>query len=525
MGKVINAVATAVVGGAAEVVSVVDPNAGKAVASQAQNIGQAAELLTAKTGAALATAANATGDWIEQGVTKDGAITNFVQDYVPAGGFITAIAHAAAGNEEYAQYAAVKGVSTTVVTVAAVAGSLGGPAGAILAGGLAGAAVSAWEGGMKTVLDPSVQGKLDDLSVENVLISGAIGAAGAAVGVGVGKVAGAAGKAWSSKFPKATATEIGTVVQFTRGRAGAVVGTKLNPVIPLWQIMTPGQKISAIGGVAGKKVLTGAGVGGLQEAVKATGLTAAILGGLGMGGPGSAAGAGSQPTPTPQPTTPSPTPPGAGAVSPGAGVISPSTATDAPKSGPPSPKPVEVETEQEKEIKKKLLVLLSGIGVTTLLVGGGLLLSNLGGGNNNTTRPAQDTAAITTVVATTTATTIPATTVVATTVAAVVASTTTSSSTTTTAPPFKPKAPTNVVASNNPLPNGCNITVSWTAPSGTKPITYTVVGSLGGSHSTTSTSITFFRDFNGIQSFTVYGTNSVGVGPTSAPSNTVYPEC
>lgn len=474
MGKVINAVSSAVVSGTAEVVSVVDPNAGQVVASQAQAIGDSAELLTAKAGNAMATAANATGDWIEQGVTKDGAITNFVQDYVPAGGFVTAIAHAAAGNEEYAQYAAVKGVSTTVVTAAAVAGSLGGPAGAILAGGLAGAAVSAWEGGMKTVLDPSVQGKLDDLSVENVLISGAIGAAGAAVGVGLGKVAGAAGKAWSSKFPKATATEIGTVVQFTRGRAGAVVGTKLNPVIPLWQFMTPGQKVSAIGGVVGKKALKKAGTGGLTEAIKATGLTAAVLTGLGMG-------------PDKPPTTP-----------------------------PDQPTPV-VGIEQEDTKKWKILV---ATGV--LVVGGGLILNNVGG-DDDSTNPA-DTVVVTTV-APTIATTIPATTVVETTAApATTPATTPPTSTTTTVAASLPGAPTITSVEIDPA-GTCRFVITFTHPNdGGSPITnYFVSGSGSGTGSANSTSITVSGTRGPsspwVNTFRVRARNAVGDGPRSAAAS------
>lgn len=498
MGKVINAIATAVVKVTAEVVTVVDPNAGKAVASQAQSIGNSAELFTAKTGNALAKAANATGDWLEKGVSKDGAITNFVQDYVPAGGFITAIAHAAAGNNAYAQYAAVKGVSTTVVTVAAVAGSLGGPAGAILAGGLAGAAVSAWEGGMKTVLDPTVKGKLTDLSVENVLISGAIGAAGAAVGVGVGKLAGAAGKSLSSKFGKATATEVGTVVQFTRGRAGAVVGTKLNPVIPLWQIMTPGQKISAVGGVAGGSILKGAGAGGLQEAIKATGLTAAVLAGLGLG------------KPKPPLTQPAP--------------------------------PVNIIESQAKDpdtTKKKWAVL---VATGVIVVGGGLVFNSIGG-SENSTKPGATTPATlaATSVATTTATTSPPTIGVATTARAVVAPPTAAATTTTikkkptatttptattpattAAPVFAPGPVSGVTASLSGSPP-CTVTVSWSPATGTSPINYIVNGSAGGSHSTESTSITFYAPADGAQTFSVYATNSVGVGPTSS-SDSVSPD-
>jgi hypothetical protein len=67
---------------------------------------------------------------------KDGWMTNFVQDNIPLGGEVTAIFHAAAGNEDYAQVAAIKGLATTVeFGVMAGATALGGP---VLGGAVSG---------------------------------------------------------------------------------------------------------------------------------------------------------------------------------------------------------------------------------------------------------------------------------------------------------------------------------------------------------------------------------------------------
>lgn len=130
-----------------------------------------------------AQAAKDVGGFLDDAVGKDGWLTNFVQDYVPGGGLVTAGIHAAAGNFDYAEYAAVKGASTFVTAAAATAGAiLLGPAGAVLLGAAVGAATTAFESGMKQYLAASVKNKIADLSVSGIFIGGAIG--GAAAGLG-----------------------------------------------------------------------------------------------------------------------------------------------------------------------------------------------------------------------------------------------------------------------------------------------------------------------------------------------------
>jgi hypothetical protein len=159
---------------------------------------------------------------VKEGFSKDGAITSFVENYVPGGGFVTAIAHAAAGNEDYAQMAAVKGVSSGIRATAAVAGTvggalIGGPGGAVLGGALGGAAgeamVGAWEGGMRGVLEPSVRGKVDRFSWESygtnvaagAVVGGATGGLGyAAKAASKSSMAKSASSAWGRWFPKKT---------------------------------------------------------------------------------------------------------------------------------------------------------------------------------------------------------------------------------------------------------------------------------------------------------------------------------
>jgi hypothetical protein len=128
------------------------------------------------------------------GLGKDGILTQFVQNWVPGGGFVTAAFHAASGHEDYAQYAAVKGLSTSVNAGISAVGALGGPAGMVLAGGLGSLSENLIEGGMKGLLKPSVKDKLDDLSWEGAVTSMGIGAAGGALGgggkKGIGKLFG-----------------------------------------------------------------------------------------------------------------------------------------------------------------------------------------------------------------------------------------------------------------------------------------------------------------------------------------------
>jgi hypothetical protein len=243
------------------------------------------------------------GHEIAKGFSKNGFVTNFAQDYVPGGGFVTAIFHAAAGNEDYAQYAAVKGVSSTIVTAGAVVGTLaGGPGGAIAAGALAGAAASAWEGGMRTTLQPSVKGKLDPLSVEGVLVAGAIGGVAGGLGYGASKAAGLAKEAAKGAAKKAAGLSVvkrlGGLLSRApkvRPRSNAILqaGTRprsfssvLKPPTRLQQLRFRGLaglgvfRRSAAGGAKGfgKRVGIAAGGGVLREVAGATGATDALEG-------------------------------------------------------------------------------------------------------------------------------------------------------------------------------------------------------------------------------------------------------
>ncbi|MEZ5255502.1 MAG: hypothetical protein R2705_00985 [Ilumatobacteraceae bacterium] len=84
------------------------------------------------------------------GFDKDGWLTEAVQDYVPGGGFVTAIAHSAAGNNDYAELAAVKGLSTTASTVVSVAATaVLGPVAGGAVGGALGPVISKVQAGFK----------------------------------------------------------------------------------------------------------------------------------------------------------------------------------------------------------------------------------------------------------------------------------------------------------------------------------------------------------------------------------------
>ena len=140
-------------------------------------------------GNGIVTAAKAVGNGVvtaakavAKSVSKDGALTNAVQNYVPAGGLVTAAVHAAAGNRDYAEYAAVKGLSTTVTTALTAVGSLAGPGGAALMAGAGAVAGNLIEGGFKGVMRDTVKNKLDDLTLAGVGTSFAVGAGFALLG-------------------------------------------------------------------------------------------------------------------------------------------------------------------------------------------------------------------------------------------------------------------------------------------------------------------------------------------------------
>jgi hypothetical protein len=80
----------------------------------------------------------------DSGLGRDGYFTNFVEDTVPFGGWITAPIQAAAGHPDYALAAADKGLGTGVnfavnAGMAAATAGTGGVAGAVLFGALGGA--------------------------------------------------------------------------------------------------------------------------------------------------------------------------------------------------------------------------------------------------------------------------------------------------------------------------------------------------------------------------------------------------
>ncbi len=136
-----------------------------------------------------AEAASDIGEFLDDATSKDGWLTNFVTDWVPGGGLVTAGIHAAAGNYDYAEYAAVKGASTLATAAAAAAGGvLLGPAGAILLGAAVGAGTTLFESGMKQYLRASVKDKIADLSLDGVLIGAAAGGAASGLGKGLGAI-------------------------------------------------------------------------------------------------------------------------------------------------------------------------------------------------------------------------------------------------------------------------------------------------------------------------------------------------
>lgn len=205
------------------------------------------------------------------GMGKDGWFTNFVQDYIPGGGAITAMFHSAAGHNDYAEYAAMRGLSTLLQAGAAVAGTLlAGPAGgallraglAIGMGALAGGMANLWESGMKEYLRASVKDKIADFSWENLGRDIGFGAGGAALGSGLG----AAGKKVGTFFKKAggaasTAAKTGPVAFIKRGAGKAAGGLK--------KLSKKREFTTAAGGMKVKRV---------EGAIKGAGLEAVGLG-------------------------------------------------------------------------------------------------------------------------------------------------------------------------------------------------------------------------------------------------------
>ena len=155
-----------------------DQNAQNALLDEFANHVQAIDDLTEEvTGVKLSQVLDEMGDAIDDAFSKDGIFTQFVEDYVPGGGFVTAIVHAAAGNEEHAQAAALKGVTTTISTAGAIAGGMvGGPMGAAAGGMLGAAAANLFEDAAHDLVSPELQHRFQETSLESLLIDSSIGA-------------------------------------------------------------------------------------------------------------------------------------------------------------------------------------------------------------------------------------------------------------------------------------------------------------------------------------------------------------
>ncbi len=113
---------------------------------------------------------------VADSVSKDGSVTNFFQDYVPGGGLLTAGVHAAAGNTEHAELAAVKGVGTATAAVVAAAGAAMGPAGLVMMAGAGAAADTLVQGSMRDLVDPTLQHQLAQATPEGLIGSFTTGA-------------------------------------------------------------------------------------------------------------------------------------------------------------------------------------------------------------------------------------------------------------------------------------------------------------------------------------------------------------
>lgn len=95
------------------------------------------------------------GEELDDAFSKEGWMTTFMEDTFPGGGLITAAVHAAAGNTDYAEMAALKGGASAIEFGFSYAGSkLGGPL-----GGMAGAAIGS---GLATILELKVREELPE---------------------------------------------------------------------------------------------------------------------------------------------------------------------------------------------------------------------------------------------------------------------------------------------------------------------------------------------------------------------------
>ncbi len=195
---------------------------------------------------------------VDDAFSKDGLMTGFTQDYIPGGGFVTAGFHARAGHSAHAEYAMVKGFSTTITTAASVAGGMaGGPVGAGYMGAMGAGLAYNWEQGMRSNLDPSVRGKIPEGSSEGMLVAMAAGGAG---GVG-GHYAGRTAKAGWSAHKASQAAKIVAA----GGTVPASTGTSLTTHIG----MEYGKK--TLGGLASEGGGYGADQTGVPQMIGASG--------------------------------------------------------------------------------------------------------------------------------------------------------------------------------------------------------------------------------------------------------------
>lgn len=144
------------------------------------------------------------GKDIEDGFSKDGAVTKFFED-TPVAGYVVAGVHAIAGNESHAKRAAAKSTSATVAAAAvvgagaAVVATGGGALVVIGAGALAGAAGTAAGGGVQVAIEATYTD--EDVKVvgqEQTNKTAGQWVGEAALGGAVGAVTGGAGTAGSN---------------------------------------------------------------------------------------------------------------------------------------------------------------------------------------------------------------------------------------------------------------------------------------------------------------------------------------
>ncbi|MEO0493216.1 MAG: hypothetical protein AAF081_07360, partial [Actinomycetota bacterium] len=124
---------------------------------------------------------------IADGFSKEGWMTTFMEDYMPAGGLITAGIHMAAGNEDYAQMAALKGAVTALeATTTAIGSAAGGPLGAAAGAAIGNGLGTVFETALREELPESVQHlippKTWDQAVAEMGTSAAAGAAFSGLG-------------------------------------------------------------------------------------------------------------------------------------------------------------------------------------------------------------------------------------------------------------------------------------------------------------------------------------------------------